>query len=71
MTKTRQNKRSFPLGVRLSSFVRDFQSQCHSVPAVAVMPLLVREGDPSTDLTQHYEEYRHIEFSSLPQMSRF
>ena len=42
--------------VRLPSFVRDFQSQCHSVPAVAVMSLLVREGDLSADL-KHYEEY--------------
>jgi hypothetical protein len=66
-----KKKSSFPLLVRLPSFVRDFQNQCHSVPAVAVMLQVVREGDPSTDLTQHYEEYRHIEFSSLSQMSRF
>jgi len=71
MTRTRQNKSGFPLLVRLPSFVRDFHNQCHSVPAVAVMLQVLPEGDPSTDLTQHYKEYRHIEFSSLPQMSRF
>lgn len=60
-TRTDQNKNSSLSDGRWLSFVRDF--------IAAIVHLLVQQGDPVSDLTQHYENC--AEFDFLAQMFRF